>query len=1005
MNSSLQLSEDIAEQLCEKYFGLAGTCHRLGGYDDINFVLVVDGKKEYVLKCSDDTSKRLGWEHESALINSISITTGNASFRVPECLQSSTGDYVVAASVNAIDVNLRLLTFLDGSALSNYRYRSPSLLHDIGEAAGSLNLTLSHVDPAPFQTRIEWDVRHVGDQRKYLHVIADDSDRQLVTEVLDRFGAFIATNDADLRRQVIHNDLNDANILISPEGIRIIDFGDVTHTFAVCEPSIALAYVMMNQPAPLQSAQAFLRGYTSVRTLSETEAEGLYHFVRARLALSVIRSACQRSDGATEPYIFASEADAWQLLRYLSDRDAEYCTAVFRKACGFPSVRGSVRVCELLDRCTDARFPVDIDSDEVFHAVDFSVRSPTFYKYRESYNPAVDSRRIANILADTGATCAVGRYREPRLCYQADQYSEEGIADRTVHLGLDVFKPAGTTVRAVLDGTVSGVSATGNHLDYGHVLILKHRVEDTQFYSLYGHLSKESISQFQIGDRITGGQAIATLGDTDENGGWVPHLHFQILVDMLGYSDTFPGVASPDEIHIWEDICPDPNRLLRLGSRFSFAPVSQQKLQERRQQVLSPNLSLSYSEPLHIVKGGGQYLFDAEGRRYLDCVNNVCHVGHCHPRIVSAAAQQISVLNTNTRYLHENIVEYGEALLETFPESMDVVFFVNSGSEANDLALRLASAATGQRGVITLDAAYHGHLAPLIDISPYKFRGRGGQPQADHVFVAEIPDTFRGKWRGDNQLDNYINNVRDCIGDAQQAGGLRAFISESIASCAGQIEFPRGYLRAVYSMIREAGGVCIADEVQVGFGRVGEAFWAFELQDVVPDIVTMGKPIGNGHPLGAVVTSRRIAEAFNTGMEYFNTYGGNPVSCAIGLEVLRVIHDEGLQEHAGAVGGILKSGLTELCERHDIIGDVRGQGLFLGIEFVRGDGSLEPDPDAASHIVDRIKNKSILLSTDGPDHNVIKIKPPMVIDREDVEGLLVSLESVLRERPFPHELL
>lgn len=387
-------------------------------------------------------------------------------------------------------------------------------------------------------------------------------------------------------------------------------------------------------------------------------------------------------------------------------------------------------------------------------------------------------------------------------------------------------------------------------------------------------------------------------------------------------------------------------------------------LLDRRRRHLGPSLSISYREPLHIVRGWRQHLYDADGRAYLDCVNNVAHVGHCHPRVVRAAAEQMARLNTNTRYLGARLVEYIERLTATLPDPLSVVYLVCSGSEANELALRLARAHTGRQGVVVVETAYHGNTNALIDVSPYKFNGPGGRGRPDWVTVLPMPGE---PW--------------------QMADGAGAFLCESALSCAGQVILPPGYLRDAYAAARAAGAVCIADEVQTGFGRAGSHFWMFETQGVVPDIVTMGKPIGNGHPMGAVVTTPEIARSFANGMEYFNTFGGNPVSCAVGLAVLDVIRDEGLQENARATGAYLIDGLRGLRKRRDAIRDVRGLGLFLGFDL--------PDETFASEFVNRMKAQGVLLSTDGPRHDVIKIKPPILFSRPDADYLLGRVDETL----------
>lgn len=405
-----------------------------------------------------------------------------------------------------------------------------------------------------------------------------------------------------------------------------------------------------------------------------------------------------------------------------------------------------------------------------------------------------------------------------------------------------------------------------------------------------------------------------------------------------------------------------------------------------RRRHLGPSLSLSYREPLHIVRGWRQHLYDADGRRYLDCVNNVAHVGHCHPRVTAAAAAQSQRLNTNTRYLYEGLAEYLERLTATLPEPLRVAYLVCSGSEANELALRLARAHTRRNEVIVVDTAYHGNTNALVEISPYKFNGPGGSGRPPHVQVVPMPDTYRGPHRGGNAGSQYAGYVAEAV---RKSGGVAAFFCESALGCGGQVIPAEGFLAESFAAVRSAGGVCVADEVQTGFGRAGTHFWMFERHGVVPDIVTMGKPIGNGHPMGAVVTTAEIAASFANGMEYFNTFGGNPVSCAVGLAVLDVLRDEGLQQNARETGDYLLAGLRDLD--NPLIGDVRACGLFLGIELVRDRETREPAAAEADALVNRAKESGVLLSTDGPYHNVIKFKPPMVFTKADADRVIQAM--------------
>lgn len=420
-----------------------------------------------------------------------------------------------------------------------------------------------------------------------------------------------------------------------------------------------------------------------------------------------------------------------------------------------------------------------------------------------------------------------------------------------------------------------------------------------------------------------------------------------------------------------------------------------------RQRFMGPNLSIGYKEPVHVVRGSMQYLFDDRGRRYIDAYNNVPHVGHCHPRIVEAADRQMRILNTNTRYLHENLARYAERLTATLPDPLSVCYFVSSGSEANELALRLARAHTGRRDMIVLDAAYHGNTTTLIEISPYKFNGPGGGGQPSWVHVVPLPDVYRGAYkRSDHQAGlKYAKAVSETIERLPtHSTQLCGFIAESCPSVGGQIMLPEGYLAAAYRSVRDVGGVCIADEVQTAYGRIGTHFYGFEPQGVVPDIVVLGKPIGNGHPIGAVVTTPDIAASFDNGMEFFSTFGGNTVSCAVGLAVLDVLEDEHLQAHARQVGEHLLGELMPLVDRCPLVGDVRGSGLFWGVELVRDRETLEAATDDASYVVNRLREEGILIGTDGPNHNVLKIRPPMPFSTDDADVLVSTLDRALLER-------
>ncbi len=603
------------------------------------------------------------------------------------------------------------------------------------------------------------------------------------------------------------------------------------------------------------------------------------------------------------------------------------------------------------------------------------------------------------------APVLIGRYDEPRAIYMSQNFAVPGSPlgeRRTIHLGIDIFAPPDTPVYAPINGVVHALANNTARQDYGPVIVLRHATGDgTPFYTLYGHLTVGSLDGVQLGQTIAAGEQVGAIGAPPTNGDWPPHLHLQIITDPLELDTDFPGVAAPSQREVYLGLSPDPNVLLGIPpAAFPPAPPSKAETLAERRQRIGYNLSISYREPLKIVRGLGVHLYDDAGQPYLDCVNNVAHVGHCHPQVVAAGQRQMGVLNTNTRYLHDSINRYAERLAGTLPAPLRVCYFVNSGSEANDLALRLARAATGQFDMITLDVAYHGHTQALIEVSPYKHDGPGGRGAPPFVQTVIMPDPYRGLYRGYGEESGraYAGHVQSAVAAIQGQGrGVAGFICESLMGCGGQIVFPDGFMAAAFAAVRAAGGICIADEVQTGLGRVGSHFWGFETQSVVPDIVTVGKPAGNGHPLAAVITTAEIAQKFANGMEYFNTFGGNAVSCEIGLAVLDVIEQEGLQANALDVGNYLMARLRGLMDDHPLIGDVRGLGLYVGAELVLDRETQAPAGDHASYIANRMRDLSVLISTDGPDHNVLKIKPPIVFTRENADRLVDSLAVVLED--------
>lgn len=781
-----------ATRIALESYGLRTTALPLPGERDHNFHLQAETGRAFVLKIAHAEEQRPVLDLQNKALEHLA--THDPSLLMPQVCLTSLGEAITTATnTDGRTHFVRLLTYMPGRLLAETNPHTHTLLHSLGMLMGRMDRALQDFTHPAAQRTLKWDLRGALWIRDYVQHITRSEGRAIVERFLSRFELDVLPVLPTLRASVIHGDANDYNVLVgdtsagSRQVVSVIDFGDMVHTYTVCELAIAAAYAMLHKADPLAAAAHVVAGYHEAFPLTGAELEVLYSLICTRLCISVVNSAYQQKIEPHNGYLTISEQPAWELLAQLVDIHLRFAHYTFCQACQLPPYPGSSALVHWLES-NGGKFPAD-------------------------------------------------------------------------------------------------------------------------------SLSVEQIS-------------------------------------------------------------------------------------EMRAKYIGKSLSISYQRPLKIVRGWMQYLYDEDGRAYLDAVNNVAHVGHCHPRVVKAGQQQMAVLNTNTRYLHDNLVRYAERLCATLPAPLSVCFFVCSGSEANELALRLARTYTGQKDMIVVDVAYHGNTTSLIEISPYKFDGPGGAGAPPYVHKVPMPDVYRGEFKRDDPhaAEKYARHVEAAVRQIQQQRrGVAAFICESLLSCAGQVVLPGGYLKEAYHHVQNAGGVCIADEVQVGFGRVGTHFWGLETQGVVPDIVTMGKPIGNGHPLAAVVTTPEIADAFNNGMEYFNTFGGNPVSCAIGMAVLDVIAEEQLQENALRVGTHLMDGLHGLMEKHPLIGDVRGLGLFVGIELVLDRETLLPAPTQASYIANRMRERGILLSTDGPFHNVLKIKPPLVFTEANADFLVAMLDEILDE--------
>ncbi len=1012
------VTEAEAVRVAREIFSLEVSAKSLPGEYDDNFHLASADGREFVLKIMHPAREQSFVEMQCQALKHLAQRAPHLALpRV--CPPPGGNAFTTATLADRTKRLLWLLTFVPGTVLAKVNPHTPELLRSLGQFLGGMNAALVDFSHPAANRELKWDLSRASWIRDYLRHIEGSQRRLLVERFLRAYESEAVPTLPSLRRGVIYGDANDYNVLVSPpwpqprKVVSVIDFGDMHYGLTISEVAIAAAYAILGEKDPLAAACAVVAGYHGAFPLSEAEISVLYPLIAMRLAVSVTNSAHRQSLVPGDPYVTISEAPAWEALEKLAGVHPRFAHYTLRDACGFSAVPQGEKIQQCLASIASTAasiLPMDLRNAPSV-VLDLSVGSTFLGADPSTSETPILSETILSKMKNANALVGIGRYDEARLLYSSPLFgASENPTDerRTIHLGIDLFAAPGTPIYAPLDGVVHAVAINTAPLDYGPLVILHHTTADgLEFFTLYGHLARGAFHALQAGQRIARGQEFANIGDVHENGGWAPHLHFQVIVDLLDHRSDFPGVAPASQRSIWTSLSPDPNLLLDIPlERFPEPEPSPAETLSTRRELLGKNLSISYQHPLKIVRGWKQFLYDDTGRAYLDVYNNVPLVGHSHPCVVRAVQEQIALLNTNTRYLHDNVNRYAQRLTRLMPGPLRVCYFVNSGSEANELALRLARARTGREDIIVLEHAYHGHTTTLIDISPYKFDGPGGRGRKPWVHVAPIPDDYRGPYRRDDSTGGtkYAHHIEEILQNLRAEGrSAAAYIAETLPSVAGQIVFPPGYLAETYKHIRAAGGVCIADEVQVGFGRLGTHFWGFQTQQVVPDIVVLGKPIGNAFPLAAVITTPEIAASFDNGMEFFSTFGGNPVACAAGLAVLDVLEVEHLQENALRVGNYLIARLKSIQEKHALVGDVRGSGLFLGLDFVVDRGTREPAPQQASYVVNRLRDRGVLAGTDGPHHNVIKLRPPLIFSQADADLFVTTLDAVLAEDPArPH---
>ena len=707
----------------------------LPGERDRNFLVhLQDGRKLVFKVCNPGEPRSFLTAQVRALERLKSLDF------VPQTEVTKAGTHLATISLGKDEYVVRTVKFVPGTPLAELRRPSSSLLTDLGQKLARLDQSLAGFDDPVLHRDFDWNlVSGLRVIEEHAQLISDEAMRALVARSAERIARSLNRRSSELRLATIHNDANDFNVIVSDardaHGERfvagVIDFGDLARSYLVGELAIAIAYIACRRTDPLNVACELTAAYHKVLPLDDVELASLFDLVVLRLCVSACMSARQQVERPEDTYLSISQEPIRRTLPVLSDLSPSFVEARLRSACELPPSPKSIRISNWISSVGDQFCPVmgtrlDEFNSEIVDLSAASRRSEVFAQGND-----IETALARRTPIKTNKQFAIGRYGERRLIYSSIRFDVADTIDtrvaktaerRSVHLGIDIFAPAGSDIFAPFAGEVYRSEYRDPDQDYGGVLIFRHATpEGDLFYTLYGHLSRSSVDGRTVGKPVCAGDVVGQLGSSEENGGWAAHLHLQVITDLIGLDDDFPGVAAASEEGVWTAFSPNPASLAGIDVPLqaqSRAP-SFDDLAEVRKQHLGSNLSIAYRTPLRAVRGYLQYLFDADGRRYLDGYNNVPHVGHCHPRVVAAAHRQMNTLNANTRYLHHLVSEYARRVTETMPEQLEVCFFVNSASEANELAIRLARNATGRRGIVVQEGAYHGHTTSLIDISPY----------------------------------------------------------------------------------------------------------------------------------------------------------------------------------------------------------------------------------------------------------------------------------------------
>jgi 4-aminobutyrate aminotransferase-like enzyme/Ser/Thr protein kinase RdoA (MazF antagonist) len=955
---SPQVSAEQAQQWLAEHYGLSGTLQALGSQQDLNY-RVDSPRGRFVLKiCRGDYALvELQAQHAG-----LKFLAEHSAVKVPRVIAANSGADLLSLHVGGEAVHVRLLDYIEGQSLTHLDHLGQAVVAGFGRLCGEMDLALAGFDHPGLERTLQWDARHASALINYLlPVIKDEQQRTLIAAAAEQAERRLQPLLDTLPVQAIHMDITDDNAVWARDAGRhwqlqgVIDFGDLVRTWRITDLSVTCAALLHHAGGDPFVILPAVQAYHAVNPLQHEELQALWPLIVARAAVLVLSGEQQVSIDPSNTYSRDNLSHEWEIFRVATSVPLALMEAAILTAVGhaLPAI-DSEGFAPLLPGLVGREFAL----------IDLGVLSPHF----EAGNweqEGIDQRLLNEAAAAHGL--AASRYGQYRLSRTRPDSADE---PDTFPLHVELRVPNGTAVESPFAGVVHQAPDGALQLD-GPQLSVR----------LWG-----VAPSLHSGAALVKGQVLGAVSGL---------LRVQLC---RGAQLNAPLFCTPSHAPAWQALCPSPAALLGLACD-AEPELDGKTLLQRRDASFARTQKHYYVDPPRIERGWRNHLIDMQGRSYLDMLNNVAVLGHGHPRMAAVAARQWSLLNTNSRFNYAAVAEFSERLLKLAPEGMDRVFLVNSGSEANDLAIRLAWAYSGGRDMLSVLEAYHGWTVGADAVSTsIADNPKALESRPDWVHPVTAPNTYRGEFRGLDSAPDYVHSVEHQLQQlAEQKRQLAGFICEPVYGNAGGISLPPGYLQQVYALVRAQGGVCIADEVQVGYGRMGHFFWGFEDQGVVPDIITMAKGMGNGQPLGAVITRREIAEALEAEGYFFSSAGGSPVSCQIGMAVLDVMEEEKLWENAQVVGGHFKARLEALIDKHPLVGAVHGSGFYLGLELIRNRETLEPATEETAVLCDRLRELGIFMQPTGDDLNILKIKPPMVTSRRSVDFFVDMLDRVLTE--------